>query len=66
MLVLAMQFSKGRWAERGPERNDAPAGEPARAGLERPFRAEQRTERSSTVVARRKYLPLVMNTRGPN
>ncbi len=26
MLVLAMQFSKGKGANRGPRRNDAPAG----------------------------------------
>ena len=39
MLVLAMQFSKGIWANRGPERNDAPAGEPARAEVGAPLQS---------------------------
>jgi len=54
MLVLAMQFSRGRRAPtqgRDPERNKAPVQADLVGGLEgHSFRAEQRTERSPATV----------------
>ena len=68
MLVLAMQFSRGFFGQANLARSATRPSPKARAMKERPFRTEQRTERSSSARSAGGNIDLrpLNQPRGPN